>query len=287
MKFHLVRSSGYVEEVSGGCFGCLGRTDSYSANPEVFDQVKEINTSNGMSTSTGWGCEAYSTEDPTLYLELRPSWNKEGGIGLHSLKTRLTMDYLVNRSPWKDVFANTLDEMYDTDVIRLHAQGISSELVISAGFVLRSLDRASPHLTFKALLDTAPDVPEFLRFFLSLTMSDLYRGQAAVTLGNYGNDGVIFSDGTSLSAILDPESHLESTLSGISLEDAHGYVMNIASMWRRGKGKLEIDTALNRVILLNSSSVPVQGVFGTMHLNGIVNLNKFCTELYELIRSKV
>lgn len=287
MYFHLIRASGYVKETSGGCFGCLGRTDSYKAHDRVFDRVKEVSLANGMSYSMSSRCSAYDLNDPTLYLELRRGWSRSDGIGLHSLKTRKTMDYLVNRSPWKAAFANTLDEMYETDVIRLHAQGVSSELVISAGFVLRVLDLAPVHLTFKAVSDAAPDLPEFFRFFVSLVMPELYRGGTSCVLGNYGNDGVIFSDKTSLSAIIDPESHLEDTLSGVSLDDAHGYVMNIASMWRHGKGKLPIDTALNRVSSSNYSIVPVQGVFGTMQLNGIVDLTKFCTELYELIRSEV
>jgi len=198
------------------------------------------------------------------------------------------MDYLVNRSPWRSAFANTLDEMYSNDIIRLHAQGVPSELVISAGFVLRVLDRPASHLTYKALHSEAPDLPEFFRFMLSLVMPNLYRAGTDVYLGSVGNDGVIFPDATSLSAILDPDTFLsaDGRLCQYSIDDIHGYTMNIAQMWKGGGPKPTLRTLLDKIRNSNYQNTEVQGVFGPFSTRGIIDLKKFSHELYDLIQEK-
>lgn len=286
MEFYLIRSDGSEKQVSGGCFGCLGRSDTYGATPQTKDTVRSFNDKSGHSTS-GQGCSVYK-DYGTQYLELRKGWLRSDGIGLHSQKTRLTMDYFVNRSPWRSAFANTLDEMYEDDIIRLHAQGVPSELVISAGFVLRVLDTPSAHLTYKALQSAAPDLPEFFRFMLSIVMPKLYSGGPEVRLGSVGHDGVIFPDATSLSAVLDPDTFLaaDGRLCQYSIDEIHGYTMNIAQMWKGEGPKTTLRTVISNVVNSNIVNTTVQGVFGSFQARGIIDLKKFSHELYDLIQEK-
>lgn len=286
MKFYLLRSDGGIGTASGGCFGCLGRTDSYMPRVEVLEVVRKFNSKAGHSTSIGDTVDCFKNKD-TDVIRLKRDWlSFRDGILTHSLKSYAVVEYLVHRSPWRSAFASTVQSIFETDVIDLHAKGVPSELVISLGFVLRVCESPDVHLTYALLARTNPELPEFFRFFMCIAYPYLYRGEGSSRLYEYNRDGVIFPKEASPKAILDPENHLakEGQLCPLSINDIGGYCMNITSMWRDSSVKEQIghlcDTSSDQFYTVSQ----VKGVFGSLNAQGIVNVKGFVQSVYDAFK---
>ena len=298
MKFILKKGT-RRRTVTGGCYGCIGRTDSYY--PYAYhDEIEAINERNGFEfcsdeyEAPGW--HLYM-EEPE-YLELPSNfWNSEHDNGIEKLyhATRLQLlEYLVTRSPYSSCFKDgqTAESIVSRNKVVLNCQGVSSELVISLGYILRAMCKEEIVMNYKRIREKCPEMPEFVALVLSYVAKDLYRGTGVLSVGY--SDGVLIPRDFSCKRIqeCDPD------LSGISISDCGGYVMNVSGMWRApystcttegGDEEQDTDTScyekLRDLVNEHSSAYTVTGVFGDFLAEGIQDMRSFLLDVTELFKN--
>jgi len=272
MLFKIIHNNGEESYVGGGCYGCLGRTDSYKPYDSVFDEVCEINEANDFSTdeydTPGWRSESRS---PAKYLVLERNFYSESGKTFHSSRRPL-MEYLFHRSPYSVCFKNeSVDQIMEEERILLDCVDVSSELVIALGYILRAMDEDRFFLTWSTVSKAVPDESEFLQVHLAFCMRDLYRG---TPYANYlgGGDGILLPEYIDAARLLNGNPNL----SGLSIGTVGGYVMNVLGMW---KGEFDLDSCIRKACRKHSGMTEVQGVFGPISVNGVTDIRSFLKDI--------
>lgn len=283
MNFVLIDTAGAEAEVSGGCYGCIGRSDSYY--PDNWEQVKQINDRNGHGTES-YECDIpeWRSEIGTPEYLVFPANFYQDSITerlYHTSRIDL-LDYLVNRSPYSVCFADgtTAHGIIDSNEVKLKADGVSSELVISLGYVLRRMCSDEIVLNWKMCRELAPELPEFLSLVLCYVCYGLYRGEARASWG-YG-DGALVPKNFSFRRIYEADPYL----SGLSIADVGGYVMNVSGMWTDAgcDSPVRSGEAYNDLLTRHSGQFKVAGVFGEFNANGVKDIRQFLLAVNDLFK---
>lgn len=285
MKFIMIFDDDTEYSFSGGCFGCVGRTDSYSPYLDYYDVVDEWNTGNDFSTSddecdyADWRSESHDAK----YLVLPSDFNSGSGTEkLYHVTRHDLLDYLINRSPYAGCFAegSTAEGIISDNKVVLNAKTVSSELVISLGYILRRMCSDEIILNWKAVRSACPELPEFLSLALSYSCRDLYRhGSASLSTG-YG-DGTLIPRNFSFSKLYNGTP----SLSNLSIREIGGYVMNVSGMWKDTRQELHSShnsEMYNALVNKHSGSFEVQGIFGAFTVKGIKDLRSFLLDVNDL-----
>lgn len=298
MKFILKKGT-IQTTVYGGCYGCIGRTDTYYPY-SYHDEIEEINMRNDFEfCSDEYEAPVWHSEMEQPEFLVLPSnfWNSEHNNGIEKLyhATRLQLlEYLVTRSPYSSCFKSgqTAESIISRNKVVLNCQGVSSELVISLGYILRAMCKEEIIMNYKLIREQCPEMPEFVALVLSYVAKDLYRGTGVLNVG-YG-DGVLIPRDFSAKRIqeCDPD------LSGISISDCGGYVMNVAGMWRApydtriddwGDAVQDTDTScyekLRDLVNKHSSMYTVTGIFGDFRAEGIQDMRSFLLDVTDLFKN--
>ena len=294
MKFNLLDSDRRITaSLSGGCFGCLGRTDSFQPAPAALVLVAKFNTGNGFSTRTSYSMSenGYMKTVPT-YILLPRDFTGNNYLHLwHSSTAKPIVQYLVERSPYRSCFASTVQEIFKDEQVVLNAVGVPSEFVISCGFVLRELTIRPDHaLTFNVLAELAPDVPEFIRFFLAMVRPHLFLGNTArgSCFGDSGRDGVIFPVAMNSKFFFDEDAYLDTDNGYLCPHDyatVQGYTMNVSKFWGKDSD-IDVAYVLDTIGRKLNKKHTIEGVFGSIVYHGVHDVGAFAREFYNKLLEK-
>lgn len=213
------------------------------------------------------------------YLRLPRDFYSDTGTTFHSAVNRSLMEYLVLRSPYAPCFTQTVDDIFEKEYVDLNCVGVSSELVIALGYILRDMNNKSTSMNWKVIRSAAPELPEFLSLVLAIALRDFYRGGSSVYMGY--DDGTLIGHGAEIQRILDADP----LLSGLDIKSVGGYVMNVTYMWG-DNGTLFYDI-ISSTVRKHTKRTSIKGVLGSFDVNAIIEPRAFLLDLFNELKGSV
>lgn len=285
MKF-IIKSKRKTGYFTGGCFGAVGRTDWNACYKPAYQAVLDANDRTDMGTkypspyssTASWRCSSVLGRAKPVYLILPYNFQSESRSTFHIRNKGLMYD-LVHNSIWSPCFVHDAAYIMQQEEVHLHCVGVSSELVIAAGYILRMMDKPSFTLNYKAIKSACPELTVTQTILLATIQRDLYRGSGIISADNA--DGYLTRWYSDIRLIANDAP----ILSNLDIKTVGGYIMNITGMWQSGYSRPEeqfwIGAVLDALVAKHSKPTQVQGVFGSMTVNGIVDLRSYLLDVHK------
>lgn len=265
MKFKFIFEDNTEKEIVASCFGASGRVDWNGCNLKhrqfIVDRSNEFRIYTPSSDYKASRVKDWSGTVKVTHIAITA---EDVFRNIFHASMKHVLDYIVHRSIWAPLFDKTADEIFKANEMRMRVDVLPSEIQTSLHIWLRdSLSIRQFGETFSQLSKALGN--EDLAFAVSLAFPWLSTGNQRSRIGCEG-----ISNDFNFLNLMERDCN-ELSVIPLTMQEVHGYVMNVTRVWYQPFKDGRRVTARDLLQLLNNKATgyTVKGIFGDVRLEGI------------------